>query len=171
MPEVAPAPKIAPKRDIAPAKTLPKKVRKPASAEPPPPPAAEPNESADPAIPEPEVSSAPPVADDSNTTMFQDTPADDESASASEKVADDVKPVKKKSKVKHNAANAPAGKGQFVTTKEACAMLREPASDEGDKVGTTKANRKIWVENVDENWVKGFNKAGEAGFIKRDCVE
>jgi hypothetical protein len=48
-------------------------------------------------------------------------------------------------------------------------MTREPASDSAQMI-VVKPSHKIWVENVDPNWVKGFNKAGEAGYISRDCV-
>jgi hypothetical protein len=67
----------------------------------------------------------------------------------------------------HKAAHA--GGGMFVVTKSACPMTREPASDSAQMI-VVKPSHKIWVENVDPNWVKGFNKAGEAGYISRDCV-
>ncbi|HVK60584.1 MAG TPA: hypothetical protein VM432_03495, partial [Bdellovibrionales bacterium] len=67
------------------------------------------------------------------------------------------------------AKAAKAGKGKFVVTKAACPAVREPASS--DQVFTTGASRKIWVEEVDANWVRGYNKAGEPGYISTDCVE
>lgn len=67
-------------------------------------------------------------------------------------------------------AKASSGKGSFVTTKDACPMLREPAST-SETMLTVKPARKIWVEQAETGWVKGFNKAGEAGYISQDCVE
>ena len=66
------------------------------------------------------------------------------------------------------SAKGAAG-GQFVVTKNACPMMRSPAS-EGEPMLVIKSEKKIWVEKVDGNWVKGFNKAGEGGFIQKDCV-
>ena len=71
------------------------------------------------------------------------------------------------------AARGPASKyakGAYVTTKGACKMHREPASDSPSML-TVKAAKKIWVEKVDDTWVRGFNKAGEGGYISKDCVE
>lgn len=81
-----------------------------------------------------------------------------------------VKPaVAKKAPKSHKVAKSKPGRGYFVTTKEACPMMREPAS-EGSQMITVRASKKIWVEEVDETWVRGFNKAGEPGYISRDCV-
>ena len=64
---------------------------------------------------------------------------------------------------------AKTARGVYVTTKEDCTMTREPASA-SVKMLTVKASRKLWVEEVDASWVKAFNKAGEPGFINRDCL-
>lgn len=79
-----------------------------------------------------------------------------------EKVAKVVKPAKR--------AKAVAAAGSFVTTTEACPMHRAPAST-SETMLTLKPARKIWVEAAEEGWVKGFNKAGEPGYISRDCVK
>jgi type IV secretory pathway VirB10-like protein len=60
-----------------------------------------------------------------------------------------------------------AGKGRFMTTRESCPLLREPASDR--QLTVVKGERKIWIEEVDESWVRAYNKAGEPGYISRDC--
>lgn len=64
----------------------------------------------------------------------------------------------------------PSGAGIYVRTKEACPMLRQPAS-ESPTMLTVKASRKLWVEEVNEDWVRAYNKAGEPGYIQRDCLE
>ena len=63
-----------------------------------------------------------------------------------------------------------AAHGMFANTKQACPMLREPAS-ESAKMITVKADRKIWVEEVDGSWVRAFNKAGEPGYVSKDCFQ
>ncbi len=76
---------------------------------------------------------------------------------------------KSHAKVAHKAKSKKAD-GMFVVTQGPCKMSREPASD-SEAIITVKASRKIWVENVDDSWVKGFNKAGTPGYISRDCVK
>lgn len=71
------------------------------------------------------------------------------------------------------AKKAKAGKGDagiFVTTKAVCPIRREPAS-ESQPISKTRATRKIWVQKVDEQWVRAFVKSGEAGYISTDCLE
>lgn len=99
-----------------------------------------------------------------------------------------AKPEKKAKKAKKTAAAEPkkakkakpaavakkskksSGGGMFVVTRDSCPMMREPAS-EGEPMITVKPSKKIWVEKVDEQWVRGFNKAGEPGYISKDCVD
>jgi hypothetical protein len=87
-----------------------------------------------------------------------------------------VPPAKPKAKAKVAApAQAPTrtrasvsvGKGRFMTTTDSCPLLREPASAE--QMTVVKGERKIWVEEVDESWVRAFNKSGEPGYISREC--
>ncbi|RYZ68791.1 MAG: hypothetical protein EOP05_15830 [Proteobacteria bacterium] len=78
-------------------------------------------------------------------------------------------PAPKAKKTAKKASGAGAG-GKFVTTKEACPMMRSPAST-AETMLTVKPARKIWVEKAGDGWVKGWNKAGEEGFISTDCVE
>ena len=86
------------------------------------------------------------------------------------------KVVEKKAKrAVANSASSESGakslaSGIYVVTKERCPMSREPAS-ESPVVLTVKAEKKIWVEEVDGQWVRAFNKAGEPGYIQRDCVK
>lgn len=141
-----------------------------------------------------EPASAPAAQADANIV---DTPAipplvDDQLESTSSAPTEDpaapaaVTPKEKKSKKKSSkkksdkvavvdsvpAAPAPApvaAKGSFVTTKEACPMMRTPAST-GETMLTVKASKKIWVEQAGDGWVKGWNKAGEPGYISKECV-
>lgn len=109
--------------------------------------------------PAPEAPTEPPVmAETDESHVPQPEPEAEEPA----------KPAKRASKAVAKSGKKAAG--SFVTTREACPMLREPAS-EAPKLSTTGTNKKIWVEDVDQEWVRAFNKAGEAGYIKRDCVE
>ena len=81
--------------------------------------------------------------------------------------------AKNRGSVKHASVQkvAPvAAHGMFANTKENCPMLREPAS-ESEKMITVKADRKIWVEEVDGSWVRAFNKAGEPGYVSKDCFQ
>lgn len=78
-----------------------------------------------------------------------------------------AKPPAQKAKPAKSAEKKSAG--IFVTTKSECPMHRAPASD-SELMLTVKASKKLWVEEVDQEWVKGFNKAGEAGYISRECL-
>jgi hypothetical protein len=60
--------------------------------------------------------------------------------------------------------------GIYVTTKSVCPIRREPAS-ESDEIAKTKAPRKIWVQKVDEKWVRAYVKSGDPGYISTDCFE
>ena len=125
-----------------------------------------------PAAPAPDFADQAP-ADTSSEVAAPSAPA--------EAPAEPVAPVKETKKPKagkkapkvavHHANDGEAhGKSMFVNTKEACPMLREPAAD-GEKMLTVKAAKKIWVEEVDSSWVRAFNKAGEPGYVNRDCLE
>lgn len=121
----------------------------------------------------------PQLTDDSSAA--QPAPAPTEEVA---KPATDVKPKadKKKKKAKEKtaqvetpapteAAAAPvAAKGQFVTTKDACPMMRSPAST-GETMLTVKASKKIWVEDAGDGYWRAFNKAGEPGYVAKDCVQ
>lgn len=115
------------------------------------------------------VGSDPLLAEPTEATESTE-PAASESAPAPES-----KPAPKKAKVakakksSHKVAqHKSSGHGLFMTTKDSCPMMREPAST-GDQMITVKASKKIWVEEVDDSWVRGFNKAGEPGYLSRDC--
>lgn len=82
----------------------------------------------------------------------------------------DNKPPKSKRPGKPTKSAKKRDPGIFVTTKEACPAKRAPAS-EAEPVFSVKAARKIWVEQVDEKWVRAYNKAGEPGYVSRDCVD
>jgi hypothetical protein len=88
----------------------------------------------------------------------------------SETRAEETETPKAPAAKKHVAKAGSKSSGKFVVTKSECKMMRSPAS-EGEPMIVVKAEKKIWVENVDQNWVKGFNKAGDAGFIAKDCVQ
>ena len=60
--------------------------------------------------------------------------------------------------------------GIYVVTNGPCTMNRAPAS-ESEAMITVKPSKKIWVQEVDDKWLRAFNKAGEAGYIARDCVQ
>ena len=122
--------------------------------------------------PEPAGGGSPAFAEPSN-----EAPAGDDSGMPEEKPAKKAKKAKKpvakaepKKKAPKAAKKSAGGAGMFVVTKDACPMMREPAS-EGEPMITVKPSKKIWVESVDDQWVRGFNKAGEGGYISRDCVE
>jgi len=91
-------------------------------------------------------------------------------AKAAEPVKQVEKPKKPKPVAEKKTRTKSTGAGLFVRTKEPCPMLREPASDSPAML-TVKASRKIWVQEVDEDWVRAFNKAGEPGYLQRDCLE
>lgn len=79
------------------------------------------------------------------------------------------KPVKKQA-IAPAVKKAVAAAGRFETTKEACPMLREPASG-GSQMLVVRESRKIWVEEVDQNWVRAFDRHGDAGYLSRDCFQ
>lgn len=124
----------------------------------------------------------PPVANDEYADMLSEPPALEEpekkpemkpaqkSAPASVKKAV-VKAEMPKVKQKKQASKpVNGGKGRFMTTKSPCPLLRQPASESEPLVGI-KAPRKIWIEEVDSDWVRAFNSAGEPGYVSRECFE
>lgn len=74
---------------------------------------------------------------------------------------------KKATKRKVASAVKYAG-GQYVSTSRECAMESAPGA--GDTVGTTKAQRKLWVEDAgDGGYWKVYSKSGQAAFLSRSC--
>ena len=119
----------------------------------------------------------PVLTDDSAQPVAAPAPTEDPSAPAAADSKSKKAAKKKKSPAKKAAASAlndsaPAAKaaGSFVTTKEACPMMRSPAST-GETMLTVKASKKIWVEDAGDEWVKAYNKAGEPGYVAKDCVQ
>jgi cytoskeletal protein RodZ len=130
-----------------------------------------------PAAPELDSSDQIPLlTDDSSQPAATPAPTEDPSAPAAAEPKAKKASKKKKAAAKKAAATAssderPAAKsaGSFVTTKEACPMMRSPAST-GETMLTVKASKKIWVEDAGEGWVKAYNKAGEPGYVSKECV-
>jgi hypothetical protein len=110
----------------------------------------------------------PMLTDDSAAPAATPAPTED---SAQPEAAKPKKHTKKKTATK-SASNDGGFKaaGQFVVTKDACPMMRSPAST-GETMLTVKAAKKIWVEDAGDGWVRAFNKAGEPGYVSKDCVE
>jgi len=118
-----------------------------------------------------------PLLVDDQATPAAASPTDDPAAPAA--AAPKEKRAKKKALKKkraektasHTEDSGPAATGgSFVVTKEACPMMRTPAST-GEPMLTIKPSKKIWVEQAGDGWVKGWNKAGEAGYIAKACVQ
>lgn len=58
--------------------------------------------------------------------------------------------------------------GMYATTSRECAMESSPGA--GDSVGTSKSNRKLWVEDAgDAGYWKVYNKGGTAAYLSRIC--
>lgn len=82
-------------------------------------------------------------------------------------VAGKSKATKKTAKRKVASTIKYAG-GQYVSTSRECAMESAPGA--GDTVGTTKAQRKLWVEDAgDAGYWKVYSKSGQAAFLSRSC--
>lgn len=82
-------------------------------------------------------------------------------------VASKSKGSKRTTKRKVASAVKYAG-GQYVSTSRECAMESAPGA--GDSVGTTKAQRKLWVEDAgDGGYWKVYSKSGQAAFLSRSC--
>lgn len=100
------------------------------------------------------------------TEMHETTPSPAEGV---ERSMTSGKKAKKTTQAKKTAKSS-SGKGGFKVTTSDCPMMRKPAS-EGSPMITVKATRKVWVEEIDQNWVRGFNKAGKPGYLNRSCFE
>lgn len=128
-------------------------------------------------IPGTETTSNPePPSSFSDDSLIAEPSASESSSDSNDYEAPKAKPSKKV-KIAKQPAPAPvrktvknSGGGRFMTTKDSCQMRREPAS-EGETMITVKPYKKIWVEEVDQGWVRGFNKAGEPGYLNRDCFQ
>ncbi len=127
------------------------------------------------AAPAPEAAPAEPMpmlAEEPESMPGMETPAVAETPkkkAKKEKVARQEEPPPAP-RAKKTAKKSVAAAGQFVVTKDSCPMMRSPAST-SETMLTVKPARKIWVEDAGQGWVKGWNKAGEEGFIAKDCVE
>ncbi|MBN8539356.1 MAG: hypothetical protein J0L82_03135 [Deltaproteobacteria bacterium] len=74
----------------------------------------------------------------------------------------------KKSAKRKVASTAKYAGGQYVSTSRECAMESAPGA--GDTIGTTKAQRKLWVEDAgDSGYWKVYSKSGQAAFLSRSC--
>ncbi len=76
--------------------------------------------------------------------------------------------AKEKKKIEDGSIGEKKAAGLFMTTKSKCPMMREQGT-EGTPMFVVKAERKLWVEAVDQEWVKGFDKNGEPGYLSRNC--
>ncbi|MDX9730332.1 MAG: hypothetical protein RBT63_01045 [Bdellovibrionales bacterium] len=67
-----------------------------------------------------------------------------------------------------NRSVASHGGGRFATTSKECAMESAPGA--GDSVGSTRASRKVWVEDAgNAAYWKVYDRAGQAAYLSRDC--
>ncbi len=122
-------------------------------------------------VPPMEAPVAGPVADDESE--------EDENAPAPAPAPAKAKPAKaeKAAKIANHEPKASekpvhqaSGKKEgFRMLKQDCEMRREPASDSPVLI-TVKGDRKLWVEDVDDGWVKGFRQKGH-GFMEKNCFE
>jgi hypothetical protein len=121
---------------------------------------------------EPQQDEMPMLVDDGAAPAATPAPTEDPAQPAEAKPKKEKKPAAAKKKKATAAKDGTSVKaaGQFVTTKDACPMMRSPAST-GETMLTVKASKKIWVEDAGDGWVKAFNKAGEPGYVSKDCVE
>jgi outer membrane biosynthesis protein TonB len=156
----------APPAATAPVAEAPPKVEAPPKAEPVAPKVAEPR----PAIkPEPEADNITMLTDDAAQPSATPAPTEDPAQPKEAKPKKEKKSKKKKATASTEDTSVKAA-GQFVTTKEPCPMMRSPAST-GETMLTVKASKKIWVEDAGDGWVKAFNKAGEPGYVSKECVQ
>jgi hypothetical protein len=112
----------------------------------------------------------PMLVDESAQPAATPAPTEDPAQPTEAKPKKEKKPAKKKKATASTDGTSVKAAGQFVTTKDACPMMRSPAST-GETMLTVKAQKKIWVEDAGDGWVKAFNKAGEPGYVSKDCVE
>jgi hypothetical protein len=135
--------------EMAPPKAAPKAAPKPAAPVP-----AKPVVAAKPAAPAPVVK---PVAAQ---------PKPEPQAPHDEIVSASAEPVASKEKKHYDKY---AG-GSYMTTTDACPMMRGPASV-GAPMVVVKPAKKVWVEESDPSWVKAYNKAGEPGYLSKECFK
>jgi len=109
-------------------------------------------------IAEPAKTAAPEVQPDSKAES-----APVERAGHNPKVGKKAPAVREKELAKGDA-------GIYVTTKAVCPIRREPAG-ESEVIAKTKVPRKLWVQKVDEKWVRAYVKSGDPGYISTDCFE
>jgi hypothetical protein len=107
---------------------------------------------------------APPKAKPVVLEPVMSEPAESDVAITDE-AAPPVEPVKVKKAKK--AYNKFVG-GSYMTTTDACPMMRGPAAV-GEPMTLVKPARKIWTEEGDSQWVKAYNKSGEPGYVSKDC--
>lgn len=62
-----------------------------------------------------------------------------------------------------------AVQGEYKFLKNNCVMRRGPASTSAS-LTTIKGNKKIWVEDQGNGWVKGFREKGH-GFLNKNCFK
>lgn len=62
-----------------------------------------------------------------------------------------------------------ATQGEYKFLKSNCVMRRGPASTSAS-LTTIKGNKKIWVEDQGNGWVKGFREKGH-GFLNKNCFK
>ena len=75
-----------------------------------------------------------------------------------------------KKKVQKNSKSAQKSKGHFGVTKGECPMHRSPASTSG-KMLVVRSEKKVWVEDVNGKWVRGYDKDGKPGYLSKTCFE
>ncbi len=121
---------------------------------------------------EPAQEEMPLLVDEGAAPVATPAPTEDPAQPTEAKSKKEKKPAasKKKKATASTDGTSVKAAGQFVTTKDACPMMRSPAST-GETMLTVKASKKIWVEDAGDGWVKAFNKAGEPGYVSRECVE
>lgn len=59
--------------------------------------------------------------------------------------------------------------GLYGIVKDACPMRKEK-DQEANVMLTLRVGKRIWVERIDEEWVRGYNKAREPGYIRSTCL-
>lgn len=95
-------------------------------------------------------------------------PVVDESPNEVAGASEEHEPSSKK--MKHNASHATkkANAGKFAVAKDNCPMMRKPASA-GSPMLVVKKSRKVWVENVNSHWLRGYNSSGKPGYLNKSC--
>lgn len=92
----------------------------------------------------------------------------DKKASGKKKKKSSVSAATKSASKRKVASISKFAGGQYATTSRDCAMESAPGA--GDAVGTSKASRKLWVEESgNTSYYKVYGKSGTAAFLPRDC--